>query len=166
MDEIHAILESKRGSHLALSAERLERLTAKPLTRIGLSATQKPIEKVANFLTGNLPCKIIDTGHQRAMDVAIEVTNSPLEAVMSNEVWTEIYQRLAELIQNHDTTLIFVNTRRLSERMAHRLTELLEPGSITAHHGSMSKEQRLDAEQKLKAGTLKALVATASMNWE
>lgn len=163
VDEIHAILESKRGSHLALSLERLNHLTSNPLTRIGLSATQKPIETVALFLTGNQPCQIVDTGHSRAMDVAIEITQSPLEAVMSNEVWSEIYQCLQVLIESHDTTLIFVNTRRLAERMAYRLTELMGPDLITAHHGSMSKEHRLDAEQKLKQGSLKALIATASM---
>ncbi|GJM28248.1 MAG: ATP-dependent DNA helicase [Cyclobacteriaceae bacterium] len=163
VDEIHAILESKRGSHLALSIERLDRLTPAPLTRIGLSATQKPIETVACFLTGSKPCTIVDTGHSRNMDVAIEVTASPLEAVMSNEVWAEIYQRLQGLILSHDTTLIFVNTRRLAERMAYRLTEMMGPELITAHHGSMSKEHRLEAEQKLKSGKLKALIATASM---
>jgi len=163
VDEIHAILESKRGSHLALSLERLDQLTSGTLTRIGLSATQKPIETVADFLTGGKTCKIINTGHSRKMEVAIEVTASPLEAVMSNEVWVEIYQRLTTLISNHDTTLIFVNTRRLAERMAYRLTELLGAELITAHHGSMSKEHRLDAEQKLKSGKLKALIATASM---
>ena len=163
IDEIHAVLESKRGSHLALSIERLEKLTSSPLTRIGLSATQKPIETVAQFLTGTESCNIINAGHSRKMDVAIEVTSSPLEAVMSNEVWAELYQRLENLIKNHDTTLIFVNTRRLAERMAHRLTEIMGANCITAHHGSMSKEHRLDAEQKLKSGQLKALIATASM---
>ena len=163
VDEIHAILESKRGSHLALSMERLQHLTDQPLTRIGLSATQKPIESVANFLTGNQSCEIINAGHRREMDVAIEITNSPMEAIMSNEVWDEVYSRLVEMINTHETTLIFVNTRRLSERMAHHLSERLEDGSITSHHGSMSKEHRLDAEQRLKSGQLKALVATASM---
>ena len=163
IDEIHAILESKRGAHLALSVARLERLTEKNLTRIGLSATQKPIEIVAEFLTGSKPSTIVDSGHKRDMDIDIEVTGSPLEAIMSNEVWTEIYQRLEVLITQHDTTLIFVNTRRLAERLAHRLTEIMGENCITAHHGSMSKEHRLSAEQRLKSGELKALIATASM---
>jgi ATP-dependent Lhr-like helicase len=163
IDEIHAVLESKRGSHLALSVERLEKLVSTPLTRIGLSATQKPIETVARFLTGSENCNIIDAGHTRDMDLAVVVSNSPLESVMSNEVWTEIYQQLETLITQHDTTLIFVNTRRLAERMAYRLTEMMGSDIITAHHGSMSKEHRLEAEQKLKSGKLKALIATASM---
>jgi ATP-dependent Lhr-like helicase len=163
IDEIHAILESKRGAHLALSVERLEGLAKTHLTRIGLSATQKPIETVAHFLTGSGECEIVNTGHSRKMDLGIEVTNSPLEAVMSNEVWVEIYQRLEVIIKEHDTTLIFVNTRRLAERMAHRLTEKMGADVITAHHGSMSKENRLEAEQKLKSGQLKALISTDSM---
>ncbi len=163
IDEIHAVLESKRGSHLALSIERLTHLCKSPITRIGLSATQKPIETVAQFLTGSENCNIINAGHSRKMDLAIEVTASPLEAVLSNEVWSELYQRLETLIRNHQTTLIFVNTRRLAERMAHRLTEMMGSDFITAHHGSMSKEHRLEAEQKLKSGQLKALIATASM---
>ena len=163
VDEIHAILQSKRGSHLALSIERLQQLCKNSLTRIGLSATQKPIDTVAEFLTGSQRCNIINAGHSRKMDIAIEVTGSPLESVMSNEVWVEIYQRLEQLINQHDTTLIFVNTRRLAERMAHRLTEMMGANLINAHHGSMSKEHRLEAEQKLKSGKLKALIATASM---
>ncbi len=163
IDEIHAILESKRGSHLALSMARLEALTEKSLTRIGLSATQKPIALVAEFLCGKKACRIINAGHRREMDIAITVTNSPLEAVMSNEVWTEIYHQLQSFILSHQTTLIFVNTRRLAERMAHHLSKELGTELVTAHHGSMSKEQRLEAELKLKSGQLRALVATASM---
>lgn len=163
IDEIHAILESKRGSHLALSIERLDHLCKSPLMRIGLSATQKPIKTVAKFLAGTANCNIINAGHSRKMDVAIEVTASPLESVMSNEIWTELYQRLETLIKNHCTTLIFVNTRRLAERIAYKLTEMMGSNYITAHHGSMSKEHRLEAEQKLKSGQLKALIATASM---
>ncbi|MDE0194657.1 MAG: DEAD/DEAH box helicase, partial [bacterium] len=129
VDEIHAILGSKRGSHLALSLERLDALTARPVTRIGLSATQRPIATAAAFLTGagaSQPtggpppaCRIVDSGHRRAMDVALELPGSPLEAVMPNEVWEELYQRLAELILDHRPPLIFVNTRRLAERMSH-----------------------------------------------
>lgn len=171
VDEIHALVGNKRGSHLALSLERLSTLTKRELIRISLSATQKPIETVAHFLTGcrskkdtdEINCTIINAGHKRKLDLAIEVPRSPLTAVMSNEVWGELYERLEELINEHQTTLIFVNTRRLAERVAHNLTERLGPELVTAHHGSMSKEHRLDAEQQLKSGSLRALVATASL---
>lgn len=166
VDEIHALLGDKRGAHLALSIERLERLVDKPLQRIGLSATQRPIDLVAHYLAGNHPnndCVVVDTGHRRALDVSLEVPGSPLSALMSNEVWDELYLRLVQLIEGHDTTLVFVNTRRLSERLALALTDRLGEGSVSSHHGSMSKEHRHNAEQKLKDGKLKVLVATASM---
>ena len=182
VDEIHAIANDKRGSHLALSLERLDRLVGEPLVRIGLSATQRPIEKVARFLVGasgtkaatedgpgtgqgNVQdvCSIVDSGHRRDMDLAIELPGAPLEAVMSNEVWEEVYRRLADLVAQHRTTLIFVNTRRLAERTARHLSELLGDENVAAHHGSLSREQRLDSEQRLKAGTLQAMVATASL---
>ncbi len=166
VDEIHALLGDKRGSHLALSIERLEKLLKKPLQRIGLSATQRPTDLVANYLCGNRvdqPCVVVDTGHQRQLDISLEVPGSPLTALMSNEVWDELYQRLVQLIETHETTLVFVNTRRLSERLALALTERLGEGLVSSHHGSMSKEHRHQAEQKLKDGKLKVLVATASM---
>jgi len=169
VDEIHAVAANKRGTHLALSLERLAALCGDRLQRIGLSATQKPIETVARFLVGKgngtkpPDCTIIDSGHRRSRDLAIEVPDSPLEAVMSHEVWEQIYQRLAELIEGHRTTLIFVNTRRLAERVTRHLSERLGENDVTAHHGSLAKEQRLDAEQRLKHGKLKALVATASL---
>jgi ATP-dependent helicase Lhr and Lhr-like helicase len=164
VDEIHAVAPNKRGSHLALSLERLAALCGGPLLRIGLSATQKPIEAVARFLVGpTAECRSIDTGHRRTRDLALELPSSPLEAVMSGEVWQQIYDRLTELIQAHHTTLIFVNTRRLSERVTRALSERLGADRVTAHHGSLAKEQRLDAEQRLKRGALKALVATASL---
>jgi ATP-dependent helicase Lhr and Lhr-like helicase len=181
VDEIHAVVGDKRGSHLALSIERLEQLVRQhqpqetvgkaSLTRIGLSATQRPIEEVARFLVGadniredQTPnCSIIDSGHARQLDIAIELTDSPLQAVMSGEVWEEVYDRLAELIRQHNTTLVFVNTRRLAERVARHLGERLGDENIAAHHGSLAREQRLAAEQKLKAGELRALVATASL---
>src|SRR5690606_29475616 len=162
IDEIHAMLGDKRGSHLSLSLERLQALTGKPLQRIGLSATQKPIELVANYLTGARAandCVIVDSGHNRARDLRIEVPASPLSALMSNEVWTEIYERLVELIRQHRTTLVFVNTRRLSERLAIALAERLGSDAlygadgaalVSSHHGSMSKERRHQAEQRLK----------------
>ncbi|MCY3770885.1 MAG: DEAD/DEAH box helicase [Gemmatimonadetes bacterium] len=168
IDEIHALVGNKRGSHLALSVERLERLTSSPLTRIGISATQKPIDRIAHFLTGaaydkGKGCKILNTGHRRKLELKIEVPRSPLGAVMSNEVWEEVYERLEELILRHETTLIFVTTRSMSERLARHLSERLGTEHVTSHHGSMSKEHRHDAEQRLKAGALKALVATASL---
>jgi ATP-dependent Lhr-like helicase len=172
VDEIHAVLGAKRGAHLALSLERLDALAAAPVTRIGLSATQRPIETAAAFLTGAgaasaaapaPDCRIIDTGHRRAMDVGLELPGSPLEAVMANEVWDELYQRLTELILEHRTTLVFVNNRRLSERMSHALGAVLGEEQVAAHHGSLSRERRLDAEQRLKAGALRVIVATASL---
>src|SRR5881296_1284692 len=171
MDEIHAVVDDRRGAHLALSVERLAALTKQPLQRIGLSATQKPIEEVARFLVGtravdevgNPDCEIIDIGHRRELDLGIELPGSPLEAVMSNAVWEEIYRRLAELIQAHRTALVFVNTRRMAERVTHHLSELLGADSVTSHHGSLSAKLRLDAEDRLKRGELKALVATASL---
>ncbi|PYL44576.1 MAG: ATP-dependent DNA helicase [Verrucomicrobia bacterium] len=171
LDEIHAVVDDRRGAHLALSVERLAALTKRPLQRIGLSATQKPIEEVARFLVGtravddagNPDCEIIDIGHRRELDIGIELPGSSLEAVMSNEVWEEIYRRLAELIQAHRTTLVFVNTRRMAERVTHHLSELLGADAVTSHHGSLSAKLRLDAEDRLKRGELKALVATASL---
>jgi len=168
VDEIHALVRDKRGSHLALSLERLEQLVSergRSLQRIGLSATQRPIEDVARFLIGarDVPCPIVDSGHRRALDLALLLPRSPLEAVMSGEVWTELYDRLVALIEGHRTTLVFVNTRRTAERVAQKLTERLGEGHVTSHHGSLSREKRVDAETRLKAGTLKVLVATASL---
>jgi ATP-dependent helicase Lhr and Lhr-like helicase len=171
VDEIHAVVDDRRGAHLALSIERLARLTKNAPQRIGLSATQKPIEEVARFLVGtravgsdgNPDCSIIDVGHRRDLDLAIEIPKSPLEAVMANEVWEEVYHRLAEVIQAHRTTLVFVNTRRMAERVTHHLSELLGADAVTSHHGSLSAKLRLEAEDRLKRGELKALVATASL---
>src|SRR5210317_1558491 len=224
VDEIHALLGDKRGSHLALSIERLQHLInaqcgerardqgGRTLQRIGLSATQKPLDLVANYLVGNTmgsatesttesatestaestsksaakraakaaaesaeestaekarwpkaDCAIVDSGFRRELDIRIEVPKSPLSALMSNDVWDELYGRLVELIESHETTLVFVNTRRLSERLALALAERLGDDVVCSHHGSMSKDHRHNAEQRLKAGNLKVLVATASM---
>ena len=167
VDEIHALAPNKRGSHLALSLERLAALAAAPPVRVGLSATQKPIEEVARFLVGTqVPaesCTIVDAGHVRERNLALEVPPSPLEAVMSGEVWQQVYARLAELTREHRTTLVFVNTRRMAERVARHLSELIGKDVVTAHHGSLAKERRLQAEQRLKNGELRALVATASL---
>ena len=194
VDEAHALAPNKRGSHLALSLERLDALCGRRLTRIGLSATQKPIQEVARFLTGaggplpipgqialpiastrdeatasglaaELPadCKIVDTGHVRERDLAIELPDAPLEAVMSGDVWEQVYSKLEALVRQHHTTLIFVNTRRMVERASKHLSERLGKEAVAAHHGSLAKELRFDAEQRLKRGELRALVATASL---
>ncbi|MEO6365777.1 MAG: helicase-related protein, partial [Luteimonas sp.] len=171
VDEIHAVAASKRGSHLSLTLERLEALCGRRLTRIGLSATQKPIDEVARFLVGAAAvaadgtpdCEIVDIGYAKRRDLALELPPVPLQAVMSNEQWDLVYARLAELIEAHRTTLVFVNTRRMAERASRHLAEKLGKEHVAAHHGSLSKELRLDAEQRLKNGQLKVLVATASL---
>ncbi|OLC38232.1 MAG: ATP-dependent DNA helicase [Gemmatimonadetes bacterium 13_1_40CM_4_65_7] len=165
VDEIHAVARDKRGSHLSLSLARLDALIGKRPQRIGLSATQKPIEEIAQFLVGTgqpLPT-IVDAGHIRRLDLELEIPSSPLEAVMSAEVWEEVNSRIAELITQHRTTLVFVNTRRLAERLTMHLSERIGADHVTSHHGSLSREKRLEAEERLKRGELKALVATASL---
>lgn len=189
VDEIHAVIESRRGAHLALSLERLEALAGRELQRIGLSATQRPLLEVARFLVGasgvtggaggvtggasgvtggevdggRPECALVDAGHLRKLDLGLELPGSPLEAVMAHEVWEEVYDRLAELAAAHRTTLVFVNTRRMAERVARHLAERLGEDRVAAHHGSLSKETRLRAERELKDGRLGALVATASL---
>jgi ATP-dependent Lhr-like helicase len=163
VDEIHALAPNKRGAHLALSLERLEALAGPGLVRVGLSATQKPIEEVGRFLTARAPCAIVDTGHVKQRDLAIELPAAPLEAVMSGDMWREVYDRLAALANEHRTTLVFVNTRRLAERAARHLSERLGADQVAAHHGSLAREIRLSAESRLKRGELKVLVATASL---
>ena len=170
VDEIHALVTNKRGAHLSLSLERLEALVGRDITRIGLSATQNPIGDVANFLvggrthaTGEAACRIIDVGHQREMDVAVELPGSPLETIMSHEVFEEIHEKLRALIEAHNTTIVFVNTRKIAERVTRHLGELLGEDAVAAHHGSLARRHRLDAEKRLKSGELKAVVATASL---
>jgi ATP-dependent Lhr-like helicase len=184
VDEIHAMVGNKRGSHLSLTLERLESHCGRRLQRIGLSATQKPIERTARFLIGAsgvasqgdcavvapaadaglvAPCDIIDVGHARTLDLGIELPRTELGAVCMHEQWDEINDRLIQLIHEHRTTLIFVNTRRLAERLTHQLTERLGEGHVDSHHGSLSTNKRLETERKLKTGELKAVVATASL---
>jgi ATP-dependent Lhr-like helicase len=194
VDEIHALAPNKRGSHVALSFERLEALTFTKPQRIGLSATQRPIEAVARFLVGNRsasfvkreasiipdsqadshqpsaisfsPCTIINVGHRRRMDLAVEVPKDELSAIATNAIWSDLYDRVAELVREHRTTLVFVNTRRLAERVSHYLEErLLDLGSdaVAAHHGSLSRQIRLSAEERLKSGKTRVVVATASL---
>jgi ATP-dependent Lhr-like helicase len=163
VDEIHALARDKRGAHLALSLERLEAL-AGPIQRIGLSATQKPLEDVARFLAGpGRPCALVDAGTFRALDLGVEIPKSPLSAVCSHETWEEVYARMAELISEHRTTIVFVNTRKMAERLAARLADRLGEEHVTSHHGSLSRRHRLEAERRLKEGRLRALVATASL---
>ncbi len=169
VDEIHAVAADKRGSHLALTLERLQRLAERPITRVGLSATQKPIETVAQFLVGagdaGQPpqCEIVDIGYTRRRDLALALPPTPLSVVMSNDQWLQVYADVATLAQQHRTTLVFVNTRRMAERAARHLGDLLGKQRVAAHHGSLSRETRLLAEQRLKAGVLTVLVATASL---
>jgi ATP-dependent Lhr-like helicase len=187
LDEIHAIADDKRGSHLALSVERLAALAQRPITRIGLSATQRPIEEVARWLVGTgaaageaaaggrrqapplhgdggpPSCTIVDVGHRRRLDLGLELPGAPLAAVMSNEVWEEIYDRLADLVRAHRTTLVFVNTRRRAERTVRHLADRLGEGVVAAHHGSLARDKRLEAERRLKAGDLSVVVATSSL---
>ncbi len=172
VDEIHSLARDRRGTHLALTLARLDRLVeeaptgalrSRP-TRIGLSATQRPIEETARLLVGpGRPCEIHDLGHQRDLTLAIEVPPSDLEAVAPREQMADIYDRLAALVAEHTTTLVFVNTRSVSERVAHELGKRLGEGEVASHHGSLSRERRLHVEQRLKAGQLRALVATASL---
>ena len=165
VDEIHAVADDKRGAHLALSLERLDALTHRPAVRIGLSATQKPIELVAHFLTGSgrPDPVVVDVGHKRKLDLAVEVPPMPLGPVASNEMWDAIYDRLVELVKQHRSTLVFVNTRRMAERIAHQLGERIGEENVAAHHGSLSRKLRLAAERKLKEGQVRVLVATASL---
>ncbi len=195
VDEIHAVAPNKRGAHLALSLERLEALTLTKPQRIGLSATQRPIETIARFLVGNqtsstvnpqpasvlssalstqhfplasssTPCTIIDVGHKREMDLAVEVPKDELSAVATNAIWADVYDRVAELVRQHRSTLVFVNTRRLAERVSHSLEERLRDlgfDAVAAHHGSLSRQIRLSAEERLKSGKTRVVVATASL---
>src|SRR5919198_3513695 len=171
VDEIHAIAGDKRGAHLALSLQRLDALAGKRLQRIGLSATQKPIEEIARLLIGaerltpdgRPQCAIVDMGHRRTMDLQIELPDQELGAIATHEMWGEIYDRIVAHIRQHRSTLVFVNTRRLVERVAHHLTTRLGEGRVAAHHGSLSRRMRLDAEEGLKSGAIPVVVATASL---
>ncbi len=180
VDEIHAMADDKRGAHLALTLERLDalvtgenRLTPGAMLtgmtrapqRIGLSATQNPIELVANFLTGVTARKasIIQVGQRRILDLAIEIPNTELGSVRDSKMWIEIVDRMAQLATEHRSTLVFVNTRSMVERLCCELGQRLGDDNVAAHHGSLSRALRLDAEQRLKAGEIKCLVATASL---
>jgi len=171
LDEIHAIAADKRGAHLALSLERLGALVGHPVQRIGLSATQKPVEEIARLLAGSEyvdpdgkpGCAIVDVGHRRNLDLSIDVPDQELGPIVKHEIWSEVYERLVKQIKAHRTTLVFVNTRRLVERVAHQLTARLGEGKVGAHHGSLSRKTRLEVEEGLKSGALPVVVATASL---
>ncbi|MFQ5458331.1 MAG: DEAD/DEAH box helicase, partial [Myxococcota bacterium] len=171
VDEIHAVAGDKRGSHLALSLERLDHLAGRPVQRIGLSATQKPIDEVARLLVGAArcaddgtpECAIVDAGHRREMDIRVETGESELGAIATHEFRSEVYDRIAALVGQHKTTIVFVNTRRLVERVTQALAERLGNDKVAAHHGSLSKETRLAAEAGLKSGAVPVVVATASL---
>jgi ATP-dependent helicase Lhr and Lhr-like helicase len=165
VDEIHAVADDKRGAHLSLSLERLDALARRPPQRIGLSATQRPIELVGSFLAGaGRPAPaIVQIGHQRQVDIAVETPPQALGPVATHEIWDDVYARLAALAGQHRSTLVFVNTRRMAERLAHQLAERLGADAVAAHHGSLSRRLRLEAEERLKAGRIRVLVATASL---
>jgi ATP-dependent helicase Lhr and Lhr-like helicase len=171
VDEIHAVATDKRGAHLALSLERLDALANQPLQRIGLSATQKPIEEVARLLVGSgkitakgkPQCVIVDAGHKRDLDLQIELPDQELGPIVRHEIWAAVFDKIVAQVKAHRSTLVFVNTRRLVERVAHQLTERLGQGKVGAHHGSLSRKSRLAVEEKLKSGELPVVVATASL---
>ena len=175
VDEIHALAGNKRGSHVALSLERLDTVTHAKPNRIGLSATQRPLEAIAQFLVGGRvaenreavwapnPCHVVDMGQRREMDLAIETPKDELGAIATNAIWADVYDRLTELVQTHRSTLVFVNTRRLAERIAHQLTDRLGEDLVAAHHGSLSRKIRLSAEERLKKGQTRVVIATASL---
>ena len=165
VDEIHALADNKRGSHFSLSVARLEWLLGYSPKKTGLSATQKPLERIASFLSGNqsADCFIVDAGHVRQWDLAISLPSCPLQAVLSTESWMELYQKISKLIHEHKTTLIFVNTRRHAERATRYLAEMVGEENVASHHGSLSKEHRRNTERRLKSGKLRAIVATASL---
>ena len=171
LDELHAVAGNKRGSHLSLSVERLCALADGPVTRIGLSATQRPIEEMARFLVGGqgiaadgtANCLVVDIGHARAVDLALELPDDELGPIATHEQWGQTLDRVAELVKGHSTTLLFVNTRRLVERVAHQMSERLGEESVVAHHGSLSQDRRHRAEQRLKEGLVQVCVATSSL---
>ena len=176
VDEIHALAGNKRGAHVALSLERLDTITHVKPNRIGLSATQKPLEAIAQFLVGGSrvaengeavwapnPCHVVDMGQHREMDLAIETPKDEFGAIATNAIWADVYDRLTELVQTHRSTLVFVNTRRLAERIAHQLTDRLGEDLVAAHHGSLSRKIRLSAEERLKKGQTRVVIATASL---
>jgi len=164
LDEVHAVAGTKRGAHLALSVERLDRLTEKPVQRVGLSATQRPMEEIGRFVSGGRPIELVDAGRAKKLDVKVVV---PLEDMRepgeTGSIWPSIYPEILELVKQHRSTIVFVNNRRLAERLALRLNDLAETEIARAHHGSLAREQRLEIEELLKKGEIPCLVATSSL---
>ena len=164
VDEVHAVAGSKRGAHLALSLERLERLVGEPIQRVGLSATQRPLEEIGRFVSGGRPIELVDAGTRKELDLKVVV---PLEDMREpgegGSIWPSIHPALLELVQEHRSTIVFVNNRRLAERLALRLNELAEKEIARAHHGSLAREQRIEVEELLKKGEIPCLVATSSL---
>src|SRR5918995_1121440 len=164
VDEVHAVAGTKRGAHLALSLERLERLTAGPIQRIGLSATQRPLDEIGRFVSGGRPIELVDAGRSKELDLRVVI---PLEDMREPEeggsIWPSMYPELLRLVEEHRSTIVFVNNRRLAERLALRLNELAEKDIARAHHGSLAREQRLEVEELLKRGQIPCLVATSSL---
>ncbi|HEV2711638.1 MAG TPA: DEAD/DEAH box helicase, partial [Gaiellaceae bacterium] len=179
LDEVHAVAGTKRGAHLALTVERLERLTGQPFQRIGLSATQRPLEEIGKFVSGGRPIELVDAGRSKELDVKVVVpladmrepgVNAEITDILgtggeapSQSIWPSIYPKILELVEQHRSTIVFVNNRRLAERLALRLNELAEREIARAHHGSLAREQRLEVEELLKRGEVPCLVATSSL---
>jgi ATP-dependent Lhr-like helicase len=164
VDEVHAVAGTKRGAHLALSLERLERLTAEPVQRIGLSATQRPLDEIGRFVSGGREIELVDAGRSKELDLRVVVPVEDMrEPGDGNSIWPSIYPELLKLVESHRSTIVFVNNRRLAERLALRLNELAEREIARAHHGSLAREQRVEVEELLKRGEIPALVATSSL---
>src|SRR3954468_15536172 len=171
LDEVHAVAGTKRGAHLALSVERLEALAAQPVQRIGLSATQRPLEEIGRFVSGGRQIQLVDAGVSKELDLEVVVPvedmrepgESREEGYEARSIWPSIYPALVELVRAHRSTIVFVNNRRLAERLALRLNELAEEEIARAHHGSLAREQRTQIEEDLKAGRIPCLVATSSL---
>ena len=164
LDEVHAVAGTKRGAHLALSLERLERLVEAPVQRIGLSATQRPLDEIGRFVSGGRPIELVDAGTRKELDLRVVVPVEDMrEPGEGNSIWPSIYPELLELVEAHRSTIVFVNNRRLAERLALRLNELAEREIARAHHGSLAREQRVEVEELLKRGEIPALVATSSL---
>src|SRR5215467_10229456 len=166
LDEVHAVAGTKRGAHLAVSVERLQRLVAEPVQRIGLSATQRPLEEIGRFVSGGRKIGLVDAGRAKELDLEIVVPLDDMtvpEEGSFNSVWPSIYPKILELVSEHRSTIVFVNNRRLAERLALRLNELAEREIARAHHGSLAREQRVEVEELLKKGEIPCLVATSSL---
>src|SRR5438093_3329572 len=163
LDEVHAVAGTKRGSHCALSVERLERLVDEPFQRIGLSATQRPLEEIGRFVSGAREIELVDAGTAKELDLQVVMPLEDMREPEQTSIWPSIYPELLRLVREHRSTILFVNNRRLAERLALRLNELAEQEIARAHHGSLAREQRVEIEELLKAGQIPCLVATSSL---